>query len=62
MKPGDLVCFMTAGAYGAAMSSNYNQRRLIAEVLVDGDKFSVTRPRQTWDELIGQDRLPEWMV
>jgi diaminopimelate decarboxylase len=57
-RPDDLLAFMTAGAYGAAMSSTYNQRRLAAEVLVDGDIFHLTRPRQSWDDLIGQDRLP----
>jgi diaminopimelate decarboxylase len=62
VKPDDLLCFMTAGAYGAAMSSTYNQRRLVAEVLVNGDKFSVTRPREDWDALIGKDRMPEWMT
>ncbi len=59
---GDLVAFMTAGAYGASMSSNYNQRRLVAEVLVDGDRYAVIRPRQTWDELIGQDRMAPWLT
>jgi diaminopimelate decarboxylase len=59
---GDVVAFMTAGAYGASMSSNYNQRRLVAEVLVDGDRYAVIRPRQTWDELIGQDRMAPWLT
>jgi diaminopimelate decarboxylase len=62
VKPGDLLCFMTAGAYGAAMSSTYNQRRLVAEVLVQGNDFAVTRPRETWDALIGKDRMPEWLA
>lgn len=59
--PGDLIAFMTAGAYGASMSSTYNQRLLVPEVLVKGDEFAVTRPRQTYDELIGLDRAPGWM-
>jgi diaminopimelate decarboxylase len=59
--PGDLVAFMTAGAYGAAMSSTYNSRLLIPEVLVKGEEFAVVRPRQTWTELIGLDRLPRWL-
>jgi diaminopimelate decarboxylase len=59
---GDLLAFMTAGAYGAAMSSTYNSRVLIAEVLVRGDDFAVVRPRQTYAELIGQDRMPEWLA
>ena len=60
-KPGDLFAFMTAGAYGASMSSTYNQRPLVAEVLVKGDKFAVTRPRQTYEELIGTDCAPPWL-
>jgi diaminopimelate decarboxylase len=59
--PGDLIAFMTAGAYGAAMASTYNSRRLIPEVLVKGQEFAVVRPRQTWTELIGLDRLPRWL-
>ena len=59
---GDLVAFMTAGAYGAAMSSTYNSRLLVPEVLVKGAAFAVVRPRQTYAELIGLDRLPEWLT
>jgi len=58
---GDLIAFMTAGAYGASMSSTYNQRPLVAEVLVKGDQYAVTRPRQSYDELIGTDRAPNWL-
>lgn len=60
MKPGDLIVFKTAGAYGATMSSTYNQRRLVPEVLVKGADFAITRPRQTWEELLGTDRKPGW--
>lgn len=58
----DLVAFMTAGAYGASMSSTYNQRLLIPEVMVKGDDYAVTRPRQSYEELIGTDRLPGWFA
>jgi diaminopimelate decarboxylase len=61
LPAGDLVAFMTAGAYGAAMSSTYNSRLLVPEVLVNGEEFAVVRPRQTYAELIGLDRLPEWL-
>jgi len=61
LKPGDLIAFMTAGAYGASMSSTYNQRPLVAEVLVKGAQFAVTRPRQTYEELLGTDRAPPWL-
>ena len=52
---GDLLAFMTAGAYGSAMSSTYNSRLLVPEVLVKGDAFAVVRPRQTYADLIGLD-------
>ncbi len=39
----------------------YNSRLLVPEVLVDGDRFAVVRPRQTYAELIGQDQLPNWL-
>jgi diaminopimelate decarboxylase len=60
-NPGALLAFMTAGAYGAAMSSTYNLRRLVPEVLVRGSEFAVVRPRQTYEDLIGLDRMPAWL-
>ena len=62
LPAGDLVAFMTAGAYGSAMSSTYNSRLLVPEVLVKGEEFAVVRPRQTYADLIGLDRLPEWLA
>jgi diaminopimelate decarboxylase len=62
MKPGDLIAFMTAGAYGASMSSTYNQRLLIPEVLVDGDKYAVIRPRPSYEDLINLDKVPAWIA
>ena len=59
---GDLVAFRSAGAYGAVMSSEYNSRPLIPEVLVDGDQFAVIRARPTYEEMIARDTLPEWLV
>ncbi|MGY6708158.1 MAG: diaminopimelate decarboxylase [Rhizobiaceae bacterium] len=61
MASGDLVAFLTAGAYGAVQAGTYNTRLLVPEVLVDGDRFAVVRPRQTYDELIGMDRFPDWL-
>jgi diaminopimelate decarboxylase len=52
VKRGDLVSVFTAGAYGFTMSSNYNARGRAAEVLVDGDKFSVIGKRETYEDLI----------
>ena len=58
---GDLVAFRSAGAYGAVMSSEYNSRPLIPEVLVNGDQFAVIRPRPTYEEMINRDTLPAWL-
>jgi len=57
---GDLVAFMSAGAYGAAMASEYNTRPLVPEVLVDGDRFAVIRERPSYDEMLSRDRIPTW--
>ncbi|SFO31389.1 diaminopimelate decarboxylase [Roseovarius lutimaris] len=61
VKDGDLVAFRSAGAYGAAMSSEYNTRPLIPEVLVNGREFAVIRARPTFDEMINRDTIPEWL-
>ena len=58
---GDLVAFRSAGAYGAVMSSEYNSRPLIPEVLVHGDQFAIIRQRPTFDEMINRDTIPEWL-
>ena len=58
---GDLIVFRTAGAYAAAMSSTYNSRPLTPEVLVDGDRWAVVRPRVDVEALIAADRVPEWL-
>jgi diaminopimelate decarboxylase len=59
---GDLLAIMSAGAYGAAMSSTYNSRLLVPEVLVKGAEWAVVRPRPSYADLIGLDRLPEWFA
>ena len=61
LKAGDLIAIGTAGAYGAVQAGTYNTRLLVPEVLVDGDRFHVVRPRQTYDELIGLDSVPDWL-
>ena len=58
----DLIVFRTAGAYAAGMSSTYNSRPLTAEVLVDGERWAVVRPRIDVDRLIAADRLPNWLA
>ncbi|MGB5557157.1 MAG: diaminopimelate decarboxylase [Paracoccaceae bacterium] len=61
LASGDLVAFRSAGAYGAVMSSEYNSRPLIPEVMVQGDQFAVIRARPTFDEMINRDTIPEWL-
>ena len=61
VEAGDLIVFRTAGAYAAAMSSTYNSRPLTPEVLVDGDRWAVVRPRIDIDRLIAADRVPDWL-
>ncbi|UZD90169.1 diaminopimelate decarboxylase [Cognatishimia activa] len=61
VKSDDLVAFRSAGAYGAVMSSEYNSRPLIPEVLVKGDQFAVIRRRPTFEEMINRDTIPEWL-
>jgi diaminopimelate decarboxylase len=61
LAAGDLVAFRSAGAYGAAMSSEYNSRPLIPEVLVDRHQFAVIRARPSYDEMLNRDTIPEWL-
>jgi diaminopimelate decarboxylase len=60
LRAGDLMAFMSTGAYGFAMASTYNSRPLAAEVMVSGDQWRVVRPRQTYDEMFGMEVLPDW--
>ena len=62
LAAGDLVAIMTAGAYGATEASNYNTRPLLPEIMVKGAEWATVRPRQTYDDLIGQDRLAPWLA
>jgi diaminopimelate decarboxylase len=57
---GDLLAFMTAGAYGAVQAGTYNTRPLVPEVLVKASRAAIVRPRETYEELIGRDRLASW--
>jgi diaminopimelate decarboxylase len=60
VEPGDLIAVMTAGAYGAVQACTYNTRLLVPEVLVNGEHYALIRPRQSYDDLIGLDRLAAW--
>ena len=57
-EPGDLVAVMSAGAYGFSMSSNYNARPRMAEILVKDKKFHVIRKREDYDTLIRGEKIP----
>lgn len=57
----ELLCVMTAGAYGAVQAGTYNTRPLIPEVLVDGARFAIVRARQSVDDIITMDRVPDWI-
>ena len=60
-RTGDLVAVMSAGAYGFVMSSNYNARPRVPEVLVRGEEFSVVRARETHEDLVQGERIPEFL-
>lgn len=61
MRQGELLAVMSAGAYGFSMSSNYNMRGRAAEVLVSGDRFYVTRERESWADLVCKESIPEFV-
>ena len=61
-KRGDLLAVMSAGAYGFSMSSNYNSRPRAAEVLVKGSDFWVIRKRETYEDLIAPEVIPDWLL
>jgi diaminopimelate decarboxylase len=61
LQAGDLIAFMTAGAYGAAMASEYNSRLLVPEVLVKGADFAVVRPRETYEDMLARERPAPWL-
>jgi len=61
VKQGDLLAVMSAGAYGFSMSSNYNSRPRVAEVLVKGSEFCVVRERETYNDLIKGEKTPRWL-
>ncbi len=61
VEAGELLAVLSAGAYGAVQAGTYNTRLLVPEVLVDGDRFAVIRPRTSYEDLIGLDRVPDWL-
>ncbi len=62
MAAGDLVAFMTAGAYGSAMAGEYNSRPLAPEVITDAGRWAVTRPRPSYDDMLAREATPDWLA
>lgn len=62
VAPGQRIAFMSSGAYGAVLSSQYNARPLVAEVLVDGDQFAVVRRRPSFEQMIELEQMPDWLT
>ncbi len=62
VEPGDLVSVMSAGAYGFTMASNYNSRPRPAEVLVRGAQHWVVRRRETYENIVQGESLPEVLI
>jgi diaminopimelate decarboxylase len=56
-KRGDLLAVFTAGAYGFAMSSNYNNRPRAPEILVDGGSYKVIRRRETYEDVVALEQI-----
>ena len=61
LKKGDLLAICSAGAYGAVMSSTYNSRPLIPEIMVKGEDFSIIRKRLEVDDMIDFEKFPSWL-
>jgi len=59
--PGDYLAVMSAGAYGFSMSSNYNSRPRVPEVLVKGEQYFVIRKRETWEDLVRSEIVPDFL-
>ncbi len=60
-RAGDRLAVMSAGAYGAVQAGTYNTRLLVPETLVKGGEYALVRPRPTYAELIGLDKIPPWL-
>jgi diaminopimelate decarboxylase len=61
VKPGELIAVMGAGAYGFSMSSNYNSRPRVAEVMVRGNEYFIVRERETYNDLTRGEKIPRWL-
>ncbi len=60
-EPGELMAIMSSGAYGFSMASNYNSRPRVAEVMVKGDQYYVIRARETYEDLVRGELIPDFL-
>jgi diaminopimelate decarboxylase len=61
LSPNDLIAFKHAGAYGAVMSSTYNSRLLIPEVIAQNTQFAITKPRLSYEDMLKAEIIPNWI-
>jgi diaminopimelate decarboxylase len=62
LEAGELIAVMSAGAYGFSMSTNYNSRPRVAEVLVRDDQMFVIREREDYGDLVRGEKIPEFLI
>jgi diaminopimelate decarboxylase len=62
VNPGELIAVMSAGAYGFSMSTNYNSRPRVAEVIVRDDQMFVIRRRENYEDLIRGEEIPDFLL
>jgi len=62
LNSGDLLAVMSAGAYGFTMSSNYNSRLRVPEIMVMGKQYQVIRRRETFDDLVAGENMVDWQA
>jgi diaminopimelate decarboxylase len=62
LEPGELLAIMSSGAYGFSMSSNYNSRPRVAEVMVKGGQYDIIRSRETYEDLVKGERIPDFLL
>jgi diaminopimelate decarboxylase len=60
-EPGELIAIMSSGAYGFSMASNYNSRPRVAEVMVKGDQHYVIRARESYEDLVRGELIPDFL-
>ncbi len=62
VNPGEMIAVMSAGAYGFSMSTNYNSRPRVAEVIVRDDQMFVIRQRESYEDLIRGENIPDFLI